>query len=90
MYLRKILDLSMWLVLTGSVLFISSCTRSTDRGNLGSPSPQRNDPLPPSVNLPERGQAPEIDTKVWLNVEESIHIRQLRGTVILLDFWTFG
>ena len=34
-------------------------------------------------------EAPEIDSPVWINSEAQT-IRDLRGKVVLLEFWTFG
>jgi thiol-disulfide isomerase/thioredoxin len=34
--------------------------------------------------------APELDGGVgWLNTDEPIHLKDLRGKIVLLDFWTF-
>jgi thiol-disulfide isomerase/thioredoxin/sugar lactone lactonase YvrE len=37
-----------------------------------------------------RAPAPELDGGVaWLNTASPIHLRDLRGKIVLLDFWTF-
>lgn len=40
----------------------------------------------------DRGVAPELLSKVWLNTPKSepLTLKQLRGQVVLLEFWTFG
>ncbi len=39
----------------------------------------------------ELPDAPEINTKFgWLNAEKSYSIKDFRGKIVLLDFWTFG
>ena len=38
-----------------------------------------------------REPAPEFqDGLDWLNVERPITLRELRGKLVLLDFWTYG
>src|SRR5690349_11600345 len=36
------------------------------------------------------GAAPELNNTTWLNVEKPLKLKDLRGKVILLEFWTFG
>lgn len=39
----------------------------------------------------ERRQAPEFPQNLdWLNVEHPLTLRELRGKLVLLDFWTYG
>jgi hypothetical protein len=44
------------------------------------------------MSTPEtREPAPEFqDGLDWLNVERSLTLRDLRGRLVLLDFWTYG
>ncbi len=38
-----------------------------------------------------REPAPELqDGLDWLNVEHPLTLRELRGKLVLLDFWTYG
>lgn len=46
-------------------------------------------PTPPSP-YKDFGVAPEIDTQVWLNTGEPLRLSELRGKVVLVDFWTYG
>src|SRR3954464_8861499 len=39
--------------------------------------------------VPERIYAPELTASEWLNVDRPIGIRELRGQVVVLDFWTY-
>jgi len=45
---------------------------------------------PVHVDLKDMGAAPEIENELWLNVSQPLSIREHRGKVVLLDFWTFG
>ena len=42
------------------------------------------------VVLEDLGPAPELENEVWLNVDEPLRLANLRGSVVLLDMWTFG
>lgn len=38
----------------------------------------------------ERVRAPEFPPELeWLNTEQPLSLGQLRGNVVLLDFWTY-
>jgi hypothetical protein len=39
--------------------------------------------------LPNLGQAPELTNEEWLN-SEPLRMSDLRGKVVLIEFWTFG
>ena len=41
------------------------------------------------TRLPDGPVAPELATKTWLN-SAPLHSADLRGKVVLIDFWTFG
>ncbi len=40
------------------------------------------------ASLPSQGAAPELDNQVWLN-SSPLKLADLRGKVVLVDFWTF-
>ena len=40
--------------------------------------------------LPVLGAAPAWSNEVWINSETPLPLEDLRGKVILLEFWTFG
>jgi thiol-disulfide isomerase/thioredoxin len=62
------------LVLT---LFLISCT------------PTPNLPTTEPFMLKDMGAAPELNNKIWLNVEKPLHLAELHGKVVLLEMWTF-
>jgi hypothetical protein len=41
------------------------------------------------ASLQSRGPAPELANEVWLN-SEPLKLADLRGKVVMIDFWTFG
>jgi len=47
------------------------------------------EPTPVRANLPILGPAPAWTNGTWIN-SEPITLADLRGKVVLLEFWTFG
>ncbi len=46
--------------------------------------------MPDSSSLPNLGRAPEfVGITRWLNTEKPLTMRELRGKVVLIDFWTY-
>ena len=45
---------------------------------------------PAAAVLPVLGPAPAWDNEVWINSETPLPLEELRGKVVLLEFWTFG
>jgi len=41
------------------------------------------------ADLPDRGAAPELTGSVWLNTDNPLRLANLRGKVVLINFWTF-
>ena len=42
------------------------------------------------ADLPDLGEAPELNNEVWLNTDRPLQLAELRGQVVVLDMWTFG
>ena len=42
------------------------------------------------VALPNLGPAPELQNEIWLNTDHALRLADLRGSVVLIDMWTFG
>lgn len=77
-----------WLMMV--LMFLVGCSipeRNMEEGNV----PEV--PLEPSagrLDLPDLGPAPELVNEVWLNTDQPLRLENLRGKVVLLEFWTFG
>ena len=50
------------------------------------PSPEQ---LSLLAGLKSQGAAPELFNQVWLN-SQPLKLADLRGKVVVVDFWTFG
>ena len=52
--------------------------------------PTENPADPESSPLPDLGIAPELENEVWLNTDAPLRWADLRGSVVLLEMWTYG
>src|SRR5689334_5754820 len=84
--------------LTGGSLILNACGDNPNSaqpamgGDAAAPAPGNdsvNTGPVASVNLPDRGVAPEFEPANWVN-SEPIKLADLRGKPVLLEFWTFG
>ncbi len=49
------------------------------------------DELLAQINNPARQAAPDFDgAEAWINTDKPLKIADLKGKIVLLDFWTFG
>jgi hypothetical protein len=77
-----------WLLMALTLLVgCSMAERSAEEGNGSEVSGK---PSPEVLDLPDLGSAPELANEVWLNTAEPLHLQDLGGKVVLLEFWTFG
>ena len=70
-----------WLWGLMALVVVAACSSAPDEG---APSSVR------EVTLNNYGPAPELTNAVWLNIDKPLRLADLRGKVILIDFWTFG
>lgn len=42
------------------------------------------------IVLPNLGPAPELQNEIWLNTIQPLRLADLRGSVVLIDMWTYG
>jgi hypothetical protein len=92
-----------WLILLMSSVVLGGCAGSIgpQANSIGSPPPRdptaadRIDPIPTALpgfraDLPDLGEAPELNNEVWLNTDRPLRLADLRDQVVLIDMWTFG
>ena len=46
--------------------------------------------LGPASSLKDFGPAPELENEIWLNTEKPLRLEELRGSVVLVEMWTYG
>jgi len=46
--------------------------------------------MPNPAPLPDLGLAPDLTNEVWLNVDAPLRLANLRGSVVIVEMWTFG
>lgn len=54
-----------------------------------SPTPTAISAAPAAVVANNFGAAAEIENEIWLNTDAPLRLADLRGQVVLLEFWTF-
>ncbi len=94
-----------WVTLLLATMVLGACAvpigSSASLGSAPSRDPapaDRPDPTPiePTTapgfraDLPDLGEAPELQNTVWLNTDRPLRLTDLQGKVVLLDMWTFG
>lgn len=84
--LRK---LPYWLGAAAAGLLVA-CGAPTPADPTARPAISLDDPATTLPPLPVLGPAPAINNEQWLNTSEALTLAQLRGKVVLVEFWTFG
>jgi len=64
-----------------ALLAVAAC--SLARASSGGPAQEE-------ATLNDHSPAPELTNTVWLNTDQPLRLADLRGKVVLIDFWTFG
>ena len=60
------------------------------------PTPTAAPPIAPTsmpgfrADLPDLGEAPELNNAIWLNTDRPVRLADIHGKVVLIDMWTFG
>jgi hypothetical protein len=78
-------------VILGAML-VAACAPQASEPILSNQIPLEQEPpvkVEPTV-LPNQGPAPELQNEIWLNADHPLRLADLRGSVVLIDMWTFG
>jgi len=102
MFLKRIfLTAGLLIGMTGLALFVFEAWPRSNAGDSPEPAVTAAHKQPPTpipatatpqdyLDLPSLGPAPEIDGVThWVN-SSPLTLKELRGQVVLIDFWTFG
>ncbi len=86
--------LKIWLVILLSLCLGLFAVQYNEKQNIQNASPkQANNPVRPefkNIDISGKVNAPDlVGGKDWLNVNQPLSLKQLRGKVVLLDFWTY-
>jgi thiol-disulfide isomerase/thioredoxin len=77
---RKVIS---WLAgLPGTVILLAACGETGEQKISATTATQ-------TPRLDKRQPAPDFDNEVWINTEK-LKLADLRGKVVLVEFWTFG
>ena len=87
---RGMMKLALWvgMILIGFGLVAAGCANVPDVNPLPA-SPATKD-LSSDRTLTDFGPAPELTNTVWVNTDQPLRLKDLRGKVVLIDMWTFG
>jgi thiol-disulfide isomerase/thioredoxin len=90
-----------WITLLLTSIFLGACAAPISVAPPVPSTPPRPTEPPPAktsaavdrpvfrADLPDLGEAPELQNTVWLNTDRPLRLADLRGKVVLLDMWTF-
>jgi len=78
-------------IILGAML-VAACTPQASEPILTKETPLEQEPTMEirQVALPNLGPAPELQNEIWLNTDQPFRLADLRGSVVLIDMWTFG
>jgi thiol-disulfide isomerase/thioredoxin len=65
------------------ILFLLGCAPQPDARTM-------DDLMRTVSSLPDLGLAPELMNETWLNADAPLRLADLRGSVVLVEMWTFG
>src|SRR5713226_711729 len=81
------------ILLMAGCFAVSGCIRSAasdEEAGKASEKKDESDPMKADGEKKERVEAPELEGGIgWLNTAGPIRLKDLRGKIVVLDFWTF-
>ncbi len=81
---------SKWFALIAVFLLLAACSPIRFSGSTqGQQNATSRTADPTRSSLPDRGPAPELENKVWINTDQPLRLQDLHGKVVLLEMWTF-
>lgn len=81
---------SKWFALIAVFLLLAACSPTRFAGSTqGQQTAPSRTADPTRSSLPDRGPAPELENKVWINIDQPLRLQDLHGKVVLLEMWTF-
>lgn len=85
-----IVMLRRWLIGIVGIILFSGCSMPLNNPSDLSSAELNQPNKTGEVELGEYGFAPELTQSNWLNTDHPIRLADLKGKVVLLEFWTFG
>ena len=89
-WMLVVLTLGLTVGLAGCAVPIAELVQDVTSASMDPASNSEIEPVtPPALNLPNQGPAPELTNEVWIN-SEPLRLADLRGNVVIVEFWTYG
>lgn len=79
-----------WLAGLVGILLLSGCSSYLNIPNDSSSADLIHSNQTHEVELGDYDLAPELTQSNWINTDHPLRLADLKGKVVLIDFWTFG